>query len=68
MEQANWLIIPIAAFIPLILGFIWFKHECDDIRKRKKRGENNIWGSKPNIFLGIFIVIAFGISMIIRSI
>jgi len=24
MEQANWLIIPIAAFLPLILGFIWY--------------------------------------------
>jgi len=24
MEQANWLIIPIAAFLPLILGSIWY--------------------------------------------
>jgi len=24
MEQANWLIIPIAALLPLILGFIWY--------------------------------------------
>ena len=24
MEQANWLIIPIAALFPLILGFIWY--------------------------------------------
>ena len=24
MEQANWLIIPIAAFLPLVLGFIWY--------------------------------------------
>jgi len=24
MEQANWLIIPIAALLPLILGYIWY--------------------------------------------
>ena len=24
MEQANWLIIPIAALLPLVLGFIWY--------------------------------------------
>jgi len=24
MEQANWFIIPIAALVPLILGFIWY--------------------------------------------
>lgn len=24
MEQANWLILPIAALLPLILGFIWY--------------------------------------------
>ncbi len=24
MEQANWFIIPIIAFLPLILGFVWY--------------------------------------------
>lgn len=24
MEQANWLILPIAAFCPLIIGYIWY--------------------------------------------
>jgi len=51
----------------ITFGFIWYKHESDDIRKRKKRGDF-IWSGKPKIFLGIFIILAIGLTMIIRAI
>ena len=52
----------------IIIGFIWYKHESYDIRKRKKRGDGFIWSGKPNTFLGVFILFSIGVTMIIRAI
>ena len=51
----------------IIIGFIWYKYESDDIRKRKKRGDDFIWSGKPKMFLGIFTILAIGLSMIIKA-
>lgn len=40
MEQSNWLIIPIAAFIPLILGFIWYHPKVLGAKLAQINGES----------------------------
>lgn len=39
MEQANWLIIPIAAILPLILGFIWYHPKVLGTKLAQMTGE-----------------------------
>lgn len=52
----------------LIIGVLWLNYETKRINKAKKRGDKFLWSGKPNTFLGIFIVLAIGITMIIRAI
>lgn len=60
MGQANWLIIPIAAFLPLILGFIWYHPNVLGSRVAQISGEPLVknWsiGRIAGIyFFGIFL-------------
>jgi len=40
MEQANWLILPVAAFLPLILGFIWYHPKVLGTKLAQINGES----------------------------
>ncbi len=51
-----------------ILGFIWLKYEISDISTRKKKGDKFYYSGKPKMLLGVFMVLAIGITMIIRAI
>lgn len=62
MEQANWLIIPIAAFLPLILGFVWYHPQVLGTKLAQITGEplvqNRSFGKMALIYL-FSIVLAY---------
>lgn len=55
MEQANWFIIPIAAFLPLILGSIWYHPNVLGTKLAQINGEPII----KNRSLGKMVLIYF---------
>ena len=52
----------------LIIGVLWLNYEIIRINEAKKREDKFLWSGKPNAFLGIFIFLAVGITMLIRAI
>ncbi len=47
MEQANWFILPIAALLPLLLGFIWYHPNVFGTKLAQLNGETSI--QKPSL-------------------
>ena len=66
MEQANWLIIPIAAFFPLILGLIWYHPKVLGTRLAQITGEplikNKSIGNMVLIYL-LSILLAYVLTL-----
>lgn len=56
MEQANWLIIPIAALVPIILGFLWYHPNVLGTKLAQINGEalNTKWSIGKIILIYFF--------------
>ncbi len=60
MEQANWYIIPITAFLPLILGYVWYHpnvlgQKLADINGETIAGKKS-WGKIILIYIFSFLL------------